>query len=588
MTNLEDPIAELTAASEPEGKRRKQADVAADAVKALGELWHDEEGDGWLSFKVGGHQEHWPLKSKAIRSLIAQTFYQVAGTTLGSQARQDALAQLEGWALYEGEHHNVYTRVAAMDGEIWIDLVDAEWRAVRITSSGWSVEAEPFVRFRRRRGMRPLPVPVSGGSVSELRMFINVATDDDWRMVTAFMVAALRPTGPFPVLEFCGEAGSAKSTATRLIHSTIDPSSSPLRAEPRDLRDLMIAARNGWVIALDNVSHLSIWLSDGICRLATGGGFATRELFSDDDEVIFEASRPVLLNGIEALADRGDLADRSIVVSLHPIDDGKRRDEAAFWQEFEAARPRITGAFYTAVSGALRRYPNVHLARLPRMADFAKWACAAAPDLGFSQQEFIDAYRSNRASANAVTIESSPIAAFIIELADRSDGWSDTPTALLKFLNGKADENTQRRRDWPKSTKALHNALIRLAPHLRALEHEDRPAGVEFDLEAHGTDRNHARLIAIWRSSAEKPSDPSEASEIRVSDLSAASNGRTDVGRIGPSSDGSTAHRTDRRTDTPGLRAPIRIHADASDGSDTSTLSSAKTATQPEFEGELF
>ena len=33
------------------------------------------------------------------------------------------------------------------------------------------------------------------------------------------------------------------------------------------------------------------WLSDALCRLATGGGFATRELYSNEDEVIFDALR---------------------------------------------------------------------------------------------------------------------------------------------------------------------------------------------------------------------------------------------------------------------------------------------------------
>ncbi len=461
-------LGEAIEAAEPdEEKRRKtQADEAADAIREVGELWHDEDNEPWMTFLRDGHQEHWPLRSKTIRSLISLTYYQKLGKTLGAQARQDALARLEGSALFDGEKHTVFTRIAGVDGAIWIDLTDDAWRAVKVTSAGWVVVDQPEVRFRRRRGMRPLPTPKEGGSIDALRPFVNVASGDDWIMVVAFVVAALRETGPFPVLEFTGEAGSAKSTACRVIRSVIDPATSPLRAEPREVRDLMIAARNAWIVTFDNVSHLQPWLSDSICRLATGGGFATRELYSNDDETIFDAMRPVIINGIEALAERGDLADRSIVIALSPIADQDRRDEDTFWAEFEGARPHILGAFLNAVSGALRRLPDTRLTRMPRMADFARWVVAAAPDLGLTADAFLAAYGRNRLTANEVTLESSPIAAIIIGLAE-GEGWKGTATVLLKHLLSHVDEATQRRRDFPKSTKALHGALVRLAPHLR-------------------------------------------------------------------------------------------------------------------------
>src|SRR5262249_27005841 len=86
-----------------------------------------------------------------------------------------------------------------------------------------------------------------------------------------------------------------------------------------DVRDVMIAAANGWCLPFDNVSHLTGWLSDAICRLSTGGGFSTRELYSDDQEKLFEATRPVIINGIDGLVVRGDLADRAITLFLPTI-----------------------------------------------------------------------------------------------------------------------------------------------------------------------------------------------------------------------------------------------------------------------------
>jgi len=95
-----------------------------------------------------------------------------------------------------------------------------------------------------------------------------------------------------PPLALHGEQGTAKSTTGRTLRDLIDPKAAPMRSEPRNGHDLMIAAHNGWLLAFDNVSRLSPWLSDAICRLATGGGFATRELYSDTDEVLIDVQRP--------------------------------------------------------------------------------------------------------------------------------------------------------------------------------------------------------------------------------------------------------------------------------------------------------
>src|SRR5262249_19798470 len=153
--------------------------------------------------------------------------------------------------------------------------------------------------------------------------FLNVA-EADRPLIAAWLVAALRPTGPFPVLCLFGEQGSAKSTTARFLRALVDPSTAPVRAEPRDPRDLAIAAGNGWAVCLDNVSHLTPQLSDALCRLSTGGGFSTRMLYCDDEECIFQAQRPAIVNGIAEVAERPDLLDRSLMVCLPTIRERRR------------------------------------------------------------------------------------------------------------------------------------------------------------------------------------------------------------------------------------------------------------------------
>jgi hypothetical protein len=181
--------------------------------------------------------------------------------------------------------------------------------------------------------------------------------------------------GPYPVLAIAGQQGSAKTVLSKVLRAVIDPSVAPVRALPRDERELFIAASNGHVLAFNNLSGLPPWLSDTLCRLTSGGAFSTRRMFSDQDEILFAAARPVSLNGIEDVITRPDLADRAILLMLAPIAERQRRPEHALWQEFELApvyswrTPRCGRAW-------VQMLPRVRLQRLPRMADFALWATA--------------------------------------------------------------------------------------------------------------------------------------------------------------------------------------------------------------------
>ena len=249
---------------------------------------------------------------------------------------------------------------AEFNGKLYLDLCDPDWRVVEIDSAGWRIIDNPPVRFRRTSGMRPLPEPIPGGSIETLRSFLNVRSDDDFVLVVSTVLAYLRNRGPYPVLVLSGEQGSAKSTFSRIVRALIDPNTAPLRALPREERDLFIAATNGHVLAFDNVSYLRQWLSDAFCKIATDGGFAVRQLYTDQDEVLFDAQRPVILNGIEDIVVRPDLADRAIFLTLEPIPEERRRTESDLWAEFEVEYPRILGVLLDAVAEGLKRLPDTY------------------------------------------------------------------------------------------------------------------------------------------------------------------------------------------------------------------------------------
>jgi hypothetical protein len=390
-----------------------------------------------------------------------------------------------------------------MDNTIYLDMGNDAWECIRITAAGWEVITEPGVKFRRPRGMRALPRPVPG-SLLDLRPYINATDEESWRLMIAWLIAAMRPTGPYPVLSLLGEQGSAKTTTAEVFKRLLDPSKAPVRSEPRDVQDLMIAATNGWIVAFDNLSQIPGWLSDALCRMATGGGFSTRELYTDGDEVIFDTERPVIVTGIEEVVVRGDLLDRAVLVTLPPIPDSWRRPEATFWGQFEAARPSLLGGLLDAVSTAIRRAPSVRLTELPRMADFAIWTTAAASALGWSESDFLSTYAGNRATAHEVALEASPVAPLVRELVE-SGTWEGTAGELLEKLNAMASDATRRLKSWPATGRTLAGVLRRMAPSLRKV-------GVAVEFRDERDLGRRRRQIRLSKSDASERSHRSDGS----------------------------------------------------------------------------
>ncbi|MFC1865790.1 bifunctional DNA primase/polymerase [Chloroflexota bacterium] len=435
------------------------------------ELFHTPDKRPFAIIKQNSHTETWPLESRTVKDFLARCYHEETGDALSSQTIQNALNVLRSRALFAGPEEPVYTRVAGYNGKIYLDLCNPTWDVVEITDQGWEVIQSSPVHFVRGRGMTALPEPKLGGHMAELGAFLN-ATSSDWPLILGWLVGTFLPSGPYPVLVLTGEQGSAKSTVAKMIRSLVDPSTSPLRSLPREERDLAISAHNSRVIAFDNVSYLKPWLSDALCRLATGGGFATRELYADSEEVLFSATRPIILNGIGDIATRSDLMDRAIIIVLPNISNDKRRTEADLWEEFKMVTPIFLASLLDAVSLGLGYVNTVKLDGMPRMADFAKWVVAAIPALGVPPNDFLDAYGGNIQDVNELALESTPVAkAILIMASEIPEGgeWEGNATLLLERLSLEVGDIEQRQRNWPKNARALGAILSRLAPNLRAV-----------------------------------------------------------------------------------------------------------------------
>ena len=218
-------------------------------------LFHTARGIAYADLEIDQHRETWPIRSRQFCTWLRRRHYKRTAEAMDSATIRSILDLLEARAQFDAPERAIHLRVAHHEDRIYLDLADHRWQAVEVGPGGWRVMTHPPVRFRRAAGMLPLPMPERGGSIETLASFLNLPARDDQVLVVSWLLGALQHCGPFPLLTIAGEQGSAKTVLSKILRALIDPNVAPVRALPREERDLMIAANNGHVLALDNLSN---------------------------------------------------------------------------------------------------------------------------------------------------------------------------------------------------------------------------------------------------------------------------------------------------------------------------------------------
>ena len=445
-----------------EEKKENQADALIRMAATEAFLFHDDTKNGYAALPINGHRETWPLRSKFFKQWLVRRYYEQTEKSPNNEAIRQALNVIEAKAVFDGPEMKLSLRVAEHDGAFWYDLANEAWQVVKITPDGWEVVDNPPILFRRFKNTAAQVLPERGGSLDLLKEYINLKDDKDWLLLTALIIHAFVPGVPHTIPVFYGDKGAAKTTAQRVIRRLIDPAHRDTMTLPTDKNELALILMTNYAPCFDNLDGLSPWQSDMLCQAATGGGISKRELYTDCEEVILSFLRCPMLNGINLVASRDDLLDRSVLFKLERIDEDERKTENEFWREFEQDRPYILGAVFSALAGALEVYPTVKLPALPRMADFATWGYAImeAIEPG-GGEKFLQAYRKNIAGAVEEAVINDVVGAAIVEFMAGKDEWQGTASELLETLNELPSVN-EKDKAWPKRANTLTRRLNRI------------------------------------------------------------------------------------------------------------------------------
>lgn len=409
------------------------------------------------ALEIGGSQ---------FKDFVQRIYYNVYKDTINDNQIKDVSGILRATVLFESPEKQVYFRTAAISETLtFIDLADNQNTIIEVTPDGWKKAEEPEVVFFRPPNIRPLPMPTKNGNIELLKKFLNLKNESDFVLIRTLLPFILRGRpgnrGSYAALCLTGPEGSAKSTSTKILKSIVDPGTPETRTPGNDVRDLYIGAARCHVLNLDNLSHITRDYNDALCSIISGGGFARKLNYSDDEEMIFEACNMVFFNGI-SIKLMPDLMSRNIQIELNAISENQRKTEAELWQELEEVKPQILSAILTALSNALKEYEKGFVTPpLPRLADFGKFSIALERGNGWMEGETLEALKSNYEDGLEAIAEENPLLSTLADELQKRRRLRGTAAEILQILNSAADEKIQRLEVWPKTPAGLGNILSR-------------------------------------------------------------------------------------------------------------------------------
>lgn len=429
-------------------------------VKSSGiELFHDERREPYAVIHFNEKRSVLPVESKDFRDLLCHSYYDSTGFAISKDAVGNVIQQLCGEAKYGSGEKPLHTRYAWHEDSIWVDLDGS--RAIKIDGTGWDIVDEPPVLFRQFPHQCALPIPLQGGNPTKLLDLLNISDINIRNLLMGYMVACMIPGIPLPVLIIHGQQGTGKTTILKAIKRLIDPSTVLIQGEIRKENNYALSAWKHWLLFFDNLSSIPKGLSDRICRTSTGDGYETRTLYTNLDSTILEYRRGVGIASINQLADKPDLLERAWIISPDLISPSSRLQEGEFWKRFYDEAPSILGGLLDALSKAIRIKDIVKLDGLPRMADFAHWACAGALAMGIKQQDFQLALDTNTLRQNQAAIDANPFAQVVIKMMDGRESFTGSPGEFLKLVNSVAEDMqiSTKAKGWPNNTTWVSRRL---------------------------------------------------------------------------------------------------------------------------------
>jgi len=450
-------------------------------------LFSDFERNSYAEISINGHKEIYPIYSISFRDWLLKQFYYETHTAPSNSALDNAIQTINAIAQHDGEKKEVYLRIAQPEkNKIYIDLCNDDWQVIEVSMHGWKVIDDSPVPFIRTENMKPFSKPINNGDINLLLKHFNINKKDLPLLVGWLIMSLQAGPGAYPVMIINGNAGTGKTTASRMLRKLIDPNKIETSSKPK-IEDLRVMGNRYHLFSFDNLSGISPSFSDSICKFATGDNQSVRKLYTTNDELTISIKKPCLMNCIDEIAKRGDLVSRSVKLNLNKIH--HRKTESQVWNDFNDDIPSILGALMDGLVSSILYLPAITIDDVSRMADFCQIATAATRAYGWNENLFMEQYKANIESTYIDSMESSQFGNAIMKMFETKIYFKGTPMQLLEKLEDMncVSDKVMRSKSWVTTAKGVVGQLDRFSASMEVL-------GIEYEKYRDRTNKTIIRL----------------------------------------------------------------------------------------------
>jgi len=437
----------------------------------------------YILIENNGHTESVSLADARTKDWLRYLYYKETGENHSDESYKNALSLIRSEVLMDAVKTEVIHNRIAMTGDaIYYDLANPDWQAVKISKTGVEIvslnENTPIFARRQHQHAQVLP-KFKRAALGELVQLLRIPSKDR-QLFMVHLVSMLVEKYPIPIMNILGEQGSNKTTLAKSVKNIVDPSGGNISSIPRNKTELLLHFNNRYLVNFDNVSGFDSETSDIFCRAITGEGQSKRQLYTDQDEVIFNYRRKIVINGIAPTLEFPDYRERSIFYETLPLKDYERLTEEEYNRKFAVLLPYVLGDIFIALHRAMQLYDSVklELKRLERMADFTIFGECISRALGFPPLTFYETYRE-RMQFNSIDIrESFPIVSLIdkVMIAESAEKYEDTVSNFYKRITSLAQKEQidvkSKGVNFPQLPNKVKQHLEKLKPNLRNMGFE--------------------------------------------------------------------------------------------------------------------
>lgn len=361
-----------------------------------------------------------------------------------------------------------------VDGEpvICYDLGADDWGSMEVSANNIEHSVPARIRFRRADGMSQMEPATPGPrdvSVTELLQQVAPLPNSDHEILRlGFIMAAMWPRGPYPLLSLVGPSESGKGYHAQVIKMLVDPVNAPMQGLPYHEADLLLDAFNERILVLDNITKFPSWGENALCRISTGGALKKRKLYQDRVRVAVKVNNPVIITSTNSIITAADLVSRSMFITLPSMSDTGRQDETDLLNEVRKVRPHILWELLKIVQKALKDAAPVQ--RSSRITPMFRLMLAAEEYLGWDKGSFERAYYRNRSVGHDSVLSDYSYVEVLRDLvngvstktkeagmskrAQKAGAWEGTYSELLRTLRDRVPA-AHRGPRWPETPHGL-------------------------------------------------------------------------------------------------------------------------------------